>query len=157
MDVSRKDLEERYAELNDDALLERYSSGTLTELATGVARAELRRRGIELPQPPAAEPAATESPAAPDLAAAGPLVAVAAQLTWYEANILRSLLHSEGVAAELADAHLATAHHFLSAATGGVRILVPERSLARVREITAALQRGEYALDDDGTEGRQEE
>ena len=152
MEVSRKDLEERYAELNDEALLERYSSGTLTELATGVARAELRRRGIALPQPPAAEPAATDAPAAPDLATAGPLVAVTAHLTWYEANILCSLLHSEGVAAELADAHLATAHHFLSAATGGVRILVPERSLPRVREIMAAFQRGEYALDDDGTE-----
>src|SRR5688572_27507083 len=90
MEVSRKDLEERYAELNDEALLARYSSGTLTELAAAVARAELLRRGIPLPRPTAAE-----APAAPDLATAGPLVAVATKLQWFEANILCSLLHSE--------------------------------------------------------------
>ena len=134
MEVSRKDLEERYAELKDEALLERYSSGTLTELAAGVARAELQRRGISLPQPPAPEP---EPPAAPDLALAGPLV---------------SFVHSEGIPAQLADTHVATAHHFLSFATGGIRILVPQRSVTRVREIAAAWQRGEYALEDDGTE-----
>jgi len=149
MDVSRKDLEERYAELNDDALLKRYSSGTLTELAAGAAREELERRGIPLPQPTAPEP---PPPAAPDIATAGPLVAISAKLTWFEANILCSLLHSEGIPAQLADTHLATAHHFLSFATGGVRILIPERSVARVSEIVAAFERGEYSLDDDDTE-----
>lgn len=147
MEVSRKDLEERYAELNDEALLARYSSGTLTELAAAVARAELLRRGIPLPRPTAAE-----ASAAPDLATAGPLVAVATKLQWFEANILCSLLHSEGIPAQLADTHLATTHHFLSFATGGIRVLVPQRSVTRVREIIAALQRGDYALDDDATE-----
>jgi hypothetical protein len=147
MEVSRKDLEERYAELNDEALLDRYSSGTLTELAAQVARAELGRRGLPLPQP-----APPESPAGPDLAMAGPLVAITAKLTWFEANILCSLLHSEGIPAQLADTHVATAHHFLSFAAGGIRILIPERSVTRVREIMAAFQRGEYALEDDGTD-----
>ena len=148
MEVSRKDLEKRYAELNDEALLERYSSGTLTELAAQVARAELRLRGLPLPQP-APDP---EPPAGPDLATAGPLVAITAKLTWFEANILCSLLHSEGIPAQLADTHVATAHHFLSFAAGGIRILIPEHSITRVRDIMAALQRGEYAIEDDGTD-----
>jgi hypothetical protein len=152
MEVSRKDLEERYAELNDDALLSRYSSGTLTELAAAVAREELERRGIPLPQPPAPEAPEPEPPAPPDIASAGSLVTISAKLNWFEANILCSLLHSEGIPAQLADTHLATAHHFLSFATGGIRIFVPERSVARVREIAAAFQRGEYSLDDDATD-----
>jgi hypothetical protein len=63
--------------------------------------------------------------------------------------MLCSLLHSEGLACQLADAYLSTAHHFLSAATGGVRLLVAERDLPRVSEVIAALKRGDYALDDE--------
>src|SRR5688500_5764889 len=143
MKVSREELERRYAEVSDQELLDRHSSGTLTELANSVVRQELRRRGIPLALAPD-EPTAHEPPV-PE--ARGPLVPVATQLTYTEANILCSLLNSEGIAAELAHAYLSTAHHFLSASTGGVRLLVAESDLPRVGEVIAALKRGEFALD----------
>jgi hypothetical protein len=146
MDVNRQDLERRYADVNDQELLDRYASGTLTELAESVVRAELRRRGLTPPEAPA--PSEDVAPAAIPRAA-GPLVPIAAQLTWSEANILCSLLHSEGIAAEPMDAYLATAHPILSSVTGGIRILVPESNLARVHEVIAALKRGDYALEED--------
>jgi hypothetical protein len=143
MEVSREDLERRYAEVSDQELLDRYSSGTLTELAKSVVREESRRRGLSVALA-TDEPAALEPPVPQ---ARGPLVPVATQLTYTEANILCSLLNSEGIACELAHAYLSTAHHFLSASTGGVRLLVAESDLPRVREVIAALKRGEYALD----------
>jgi hypothetical protein len=144
MDVNRQELERRYAEVNDQELLDRDASGTLTELAKSVVRAELRRRGIT---PPTPTPREGHTPAPPP-AAAGPLVPIAAQLTWSEANILCSLLHSEGIAAEPMDSYLATAHPILSSVTGGIRILVPEAEVAHVHEVIAALKRGDYALEE---------
>ena len=88
------------------------------------------------------------APADPPPVGTGPLVSIATQLTYTEAHILSSLLSSEGIAVELGDAHLATAHQFLSAATGGVRLLVQASNVARVSEVIAALKRGDYALDD---------
>jgi len=148
MDVTRKDLEQRYAEVNDQALLDGYASGTLTEMAASVVRDELRRRGIPLPTAPTEQTAPV--PHAP--AGTGPLVSVAKQLTWVEANILCSLLNSEGIAAELGDAYLATAHQFLSSTTGGISLLVHESNLLRARDVIAAMKRGEFALDDEGRE-----
>ena len=144
MDISRKELEQRYAAVNDEALLDRYTSGTLTELAMGVVTDELRRRGIALPKTARAEPELADAPPV----GTGPLVSIASQLTFTEAHVLASLLRSEGIAVELGDAHLATAQNFLSAATGGVRLLVQASNVPRVGEVIAALKRGDYALDD---------
>jgi hypothetical protein len=143
MEITRQDLERRYAEVSDQELLDRHASGTLTELATDVVREELRRRGIAVASAPD-EPTADEPPIP---RARGPLVPVALQLTYTEASIVCSLLNSEGIACELAHAYLSTAHHFLSAATGGVRLLVAESDLPRAGEVIAAFKRGEYALD----------
>jgi hypothetical protein len=110
----------------------------------GVVTDELRRRGLSLPVTTHEQP----EPAEPPPVGTGPLVSVASQLTFTEAHILSSLLRSEGIAVELGDAHLATAQNLLSAATGGVRLLVQASNVARVGEVIAALKRGDYALDD---------
>jgi hypothetical protein len=47
MTASRADLDEKFSLLNDDALLELFRSGELTEAARDAAAAELRRRGCE--------------------------------------------------------------------------------------------------------------
>jgi hypothetical protein len=151
MDVTRAELERRYAAVSDQELLDRHSSGTLTELANSVVREELRRRGISVASAPN-EPTGHEPPV-PE--ARGPLVPLAAQLTYTEANILCSLLNSEGIACELAHAYLSTAHHFLSASTGGVRLLVAESDLPRVGEVIAAFKRGDYALDHEPASSRE--
>jgi hypothetical protein len=141
MDTTRSDLERRYAHVSDEELRDRYASGTLTELAKSVVRDELRRRAIAVPTPRAA-------PATPSPVATATLVPIAAQLTWTEANILGSLLHTEGIAAQLLDEYLATGHPVLSSVTGGIRLLVPEASVPRVHEVIAALRRGDYALEE---------
>lgn len=86
-------------------------------------------------------------PAAPAPAPAD-LVRITTHLEWAEAHVLQSLLESEGIPVVLADTNLATAHPFLSSATGGIRALVHAKNLTRAQEVIAALKRGDFELDE---------
>ena len=67
-----------------------------------------------------------------------------------EAWMLRGVLQAAGVPAAVADAHLVQTHGLLAPAIP-VRVQVPERWLARGREVLAAYERGDYGLRDDET------
>lgn len=142
MEVSRQDLEARYRELDDDDLVRRYSSGTLTDLAQSVARDEMRRRKLPVPR---IEPTATaqygfEAPTA------GDLVAVAQFYTPTEAYILAGRLTAEGIPAFVADVHATQAQPHLAIVTGGVRVLVHEAESDRALHIVDAFNRGEFDI-----------
>jgi hypothetical protein len=145
--VSRERLVEVFASLDTDELMARRASGALTEMAREVADEELRRRGIEPPHQ--SEPAEVE--ATDD--AEDPLMTAAIFLTPTEAHVLQGLLVAEGIHAVVVDGQMVQMNEFLAPALGGVRVLVPRSALPRAHEIKAAIARGDYRLDDNGTGG----
>jgi hypothetical protein len=99
---------------------------------------------------PVQGPATTsETPDAspPDLGS-GDLVMVAHYLDPIEAEILRSRLEAEGVNAIIGDTNLVGVIPILSPVFGGVRVLVPESHCELAHKVIAAIERGDYALDD---------
>ena len=80
-----------------------------------------------------------------------PLVTVAEFFNPVFANTLRARLEAEGVFAYVWGEHLGTVHGFLSAAGGGVRVQVRADQAAEARQILAAIERGEYSLDDESS------
>jgi hypothetical protein len=66
-----------------------------------------------------------------------------------QAEILCGLLESEGVYATAADANLIRTDSFLTAALGGIRIMVGEADLQRARGIEQAYRRGDFAIPSD--------
>ena len=148
MEVSREDLAERFGALSDEVLLERIRAGTLTPLALEVATAELRARGIEVTADSDAandEPEEDSDDADPDV----DLVSVARFSNPVEANVLRACLESHGIYAFVWGEHLGTANVFLSMASGGIRVQVREDQVDQAKEVIAAFERGDFAIDDD--------
>jgi hypothetical protein len=153
VEISREELAERFRELTDEDLLARVGGGTLTPLALEVGMAELRARGLALPEEPVhrvepadASEAQDDGPGAPpqDL----DLVTVAVFWNPLQANVLRACLESHGIFAYVWGEHLGVAHIFMSVASGGMRVQVRSDQLAEARKIMAALERGELAIDE---------
>ena len=150
MDVSEADLTEHFGALSDEALLERLQEGTLTALALEVAEREARSRGLELP---------TAAPADPDVVADSgesdepdediDLVTVAQFANPLKANVLRACLESHGIFAYVWGEHLGVANIFLSIAGGGVRVQVRSDQVAQAREVIAAFERGDFAIEEE--------
>lgn len=65
-----------------------------------------------------------------------------------DAQLLQGRLQAEGIPAFLADANLIQTHRLLSIALGGVRVQVSADDLPRARAVLAALEAGDYALDE---------
>jgi hypothetical protein len=67
-----------------------------------------------------------------------------------EAQIFASRLVAEGVEAHVMDSNTTYADGFVSGVgRGGVRVMVPAAQLAQARQVLAAFQAGEYAIDED--------
>ncbi|MGZ3241792.1 MAG: putative signal transducing protein, partial [Burkholderiaceae bacterium] len=66
-----------------------------------------------------------------------------------DAHIVRGCLVAAGVPAAIVDDNLVQTNSLLTAAVGGVRILVPESYLQQAREIIEAFNRGDFQLKDD--------
>lgn len=64
-----------------------------------------------------------------------------------EAQLLKGMLAAAGIAAEVADAHLVQANHWMTQAVGGVRVLVREAQLAEAQEVMSAFESGELDLE----------
>ena len=62
-----------------------------------------------------------------------------------DAQLLQSRLEVEGVPAFVVDYKI---NAFLTMAVGAVSVFVPESCSARAREIARAIERGDYALDE---------
>jgi hypothetical protein len=143
MTVTSQSLADDFKRFNDDALIELVRSAELTQLALGVAKTEIRRRGLVVP---AAE---IEPQDVGPTAIRGDLVQLARTFTAIEAQMLRSRLEVEGIPAVVTDDNIVQASPLLSLAIGGARVLVPESYFELATEIAAAVARGEYALDDE--------
>lgn len=77
---------------------------------------------------------------------------VAAYTDPIEAQLAAGLLQAEGIPARLDDTGTAIANWEWRLAIGGMRLRVPEAQAMHARRVLAALEAGEYALDDDAFE-----
>jgi len=81
------------------------------------------------------------------------IVTVAHRFHPFEAELLRGRLCADGIPAVLADAHTVQTDTLLTAALGGVRVMVPAGFEAEARRTIAALEGGAFALADDDAAG----
>ena len=65
-----------------------------------------------------------------------------------EANVLRAYLESQGIFVHVWGEHLGVTHIFLSAASGGIRLQVPRDQVADAKEVIAAFERGDFAIEE---------
>jgi hypothetical protein len=65
-----------------------------------------------------------------------------------DAHIVRGCLVAAGVPAVVVDDNLVQTDSLLTAAVGGVRVLVPENCLQQAQEVIDAFNRGDFALKD---------
>ena len=153
MTITRQSLLERLQLLSNEELLALFHSGDLIDMAKEVAADELRRRGVDLAKPAAALPADADSEKTSGsgdqgTSAGGDLVLIARLFTALDAHLLQSRLEVEGVPTVVVDDNIVQTNPFLTLAVGGVRVFVPESHAERAREIARAIERGDYALDD---------
>jgi len=127
-------------------------AGTLTPLALEIAEREARSRGLEVAAT-TPEPVATDVGAEADAGDAPDedidLVTVAQFSNPLKANVLRACLESHGIFAYCWGEHLGVANIFMSIAGGGVRVQVRSDQVDQAREVIAAFERGDFALDDE--------
>lgn len=109
-----------FADLSDDALLKRFHSGSLTEEAEAIAKAEIMSRGLPLPSEPEAVEEPEEDMPSEDL------VPVARGLLPIDARVIQGRLEAEGIYAFVADENLMNALPIWAHAAygGGARVLV---------------------------------
>ncbi|WP_133000153.1 DUF2007 domain-containing protein [Luteimonas arsenica] len=74
---------------------------------------------------------------------------VAAYSDPIEAQLALGLLQAEGIPARLDDTGTAIANWEWRLAIGGMRLRVPDEQVMHARRVLAALEAGEYALDED--------
>ncbi len=151
MDVAEADLTEHFRALSDEALLERLRAGTLTPLALEIARREARSRTLDIAasDPAAADDALAESDEGEGHDDGIDLVTVAHFTNPLKANVLRACLESHGIFAYVWGEHLGVAHIFLSIASGGMRVQVRSDQVAEARNVIAAFERGDFAIDEE--------
>ena len=147
MDVSEADLTEHFRILTDGALLERLQAGTLTPFAREIAEREARARGLEIPTAQPEADAAAESDESYDTDDID-LVTIAKFENPLTANVLRACLDSHGIFAFIEGEHLGVANRLMSI-RGGTRLQVRSDQVAEAREVMAAFERGDFALDED--------
>lgn len=82
-------------------------------------------------------------------AASGDLVIAARYYIPTDAHIVRGCLVAAGIPAVVVDDNLVQTNSLLTAAVGGVRVLVPETYLQHANEVIEAFNRGDFALKDD--------
>jgi hypothetical protein len=81
------------------------------------------------------------------------LFEIARYLVPMDALLAHGCLNAAGIPAVLADDQLVQTNLLWAPALGGVRILVPQEYIQQAEAALAALQRGEFALDDDADVG----
>lgn len=148
MQPTDQDLAAVFSQLADEALLARCASGQLTPPAQAIAAKEARSRGLAPMDPPLTPeddgPLVGEANA-PYL---GDFVIVATHLKPFEAELLQTMLASNGIPAEAGDVNMVRMHGLLFNALGGASLRVPQAFVAQAEELMAAFKRGELSLKD---------
>lgn len=143
MTYNQNDLPAYFHSLTDEALISQCLPGRLTEAARAVAEAEVRSRGLRLP-----EMARSDESDTTDDVYHGDFKNVARFLDPTEAHLIKAHLESCGVPALVADANLVQANPFLGGAIGGTSVRVPEAFAAEAVELIAKFNRGEFQDDE---------
>jgi hypothetical protein len=147
MDVSEADLTERFSSLSDEALLERLLAGTLTPLALEVAKREARSRRLEIPTAEPAQTADSDESDAPEDDI--DLVTIARFDNPLTANVLRACLDSHGIFAYVWGENSFVTPVLPLVGSGGLRLQVRSDQVAEAREVMAAFERGDLAIDEE--------
>jgi hypothetical protein len=84
------------------------------------------------------------------------LFEVARYLVPIDATLAQGCLQASGIPAVLADDQLVQTNLLWAPALGGVRVLVPQEYIQQAEAALQALQRGEFALDDDADVGTED-
>jgi hypothetical protein len=142
MHINSEDLKARFALFPDDELLNRYASGSLTEAASELAKAELQSRGI--PVPPVV--AIVEED---DELYYGDLLLLMRYLTPVNAHIVSSCLNAGGVPAIACDTNTVQMNLLYFDVFGGASIRIPEVFVSDAIEIMRAYGRGDLQLRED--------
>jgi hypothetical protein len=142
-----QELAETYREFADEYLLDKWESGTLTDLAMKVAGEELTRRGI----PHHANPQHEED-CEPGIGEIITFETVAQSLNTSAIYVLRARLEAEGIPSWVADTNLNQV--YLSGAARRARLLVPSKYSAAAKAIIADINSGALALDSNAAEPR---
>ena len=122
MDSNPQEIQQRYGELSDEAILE-IRRDDLTDLARQYYDAELRARGLH------EEPALPVETPEPDLKPEDELVEIGTFLSMHEADMALTLLRSVEIPVQVQN-ELVSAF-----AAGGIRLLVPASYLEQSEEI----------------------
>lgn len=91
----------------------------------------------------------------PKPAPLGPLRACARFTTPMEAQIFAARLAAEGITAHVMDSNSTYSDGFVAGlGAGGIRVMVPDAQMAEAQRVLAALNAGDYAIDEDFDPGR---
>jgi hypothetical protein len=152
---AKKEFARQHESLSNARLEKILQAGTYSADAVEAATDELRSRGVDIPssdvttdQSDAIEEDDPELEESTELADAVDLTTVYQTNDLYMVNVIRNLLMTEGVYAQVWGQNLRIAHTFLSTASGGARVLVREDQLAQAREVLEKFERGEFRLED---------
>ena len=147
--MDKAGLAEFFASLADDELLRRAQPGSLVDEAELIAHAELRARGLPVPQP-LASPADDQARdhAATSLCAER-RVLLERNLSPQEAQLRAEFLRTMGVAADEGDVNTVQAQGLFAIALGGASIRVPESQREEAIALLRAFDAGEFTLPSD--------
>jgi hypothetical protein len=131
-----------FCEMSDGELTERWCTGRLSEIAVAVARRELARRNLTLPEfVPANERSEEESSES-----GVTLETVARSFDSLEVEMLRARLQAEGITAFAVDQGINQINALYSIAVGGIRLMVASENAPQARQIIGLVRSGALAL-----------
>jgi hypothetical protein len=135
-------LEEVFASMADDELLQRWRTGSLTEVAVQAVRAELKRRGISEPEVAPVESPKSASPIDPN-----DYVTVLRSFDNNDLATLRGLLKNDGIPA-MTDHPTGPVNRFYVMPADGIGLLVPKQRLDDANQLISIYRQGGFELQD---------
>ena len=153
--LSPHQLLQRYAEMDDGALVALVQKDGLIQNAREIAVNELSSRGITLTQNQSTAEVEIESVKNDemdldlDAGAMDSLTEAARFMAPIDAHLLEARLQAEGIPAWATNTNTAQALTHLALALGGVQVMVPSHLLDDARDVMRRLEAGEFALHDD--------
>ena len=131
-----------FCEMSDGELLERWSSGRLSEIAVTVAQRELKRRSLAFSAFVPANECNEEQSSDSEVT----LETVARSFDPLEVEMLRARLQAEGIIAFAFDQGINQMNALYSIAVGGIRLMVASEKAQQARQIVDLVRSGALAL-----------
>jgi len=135
-------LMQTFCEMSDGELIERWSSGRLSEIAVAVARRELARRKLAVSEFVEAKLRNEEERSDSGVS----LETVARSFDPLEVEMLRARLQAEGITAFAVDQGINQINALYSIAVGGIRLMVASEHAQQARQIIDVVRSGALAL-----------